>query len=351
LTRRAFAAKRDANAIMNNASSPSKRRSPIRKLIALAAFIVIFTATTVCIVRYFVVDQSVVVILPHSETPPVIAPVSRIADVTAQIRAKVADNSLSLQVDNDTFGFPPGGGTESLQVRYTIDGSPGVRTVKEGRHLSIKAAPGKKLIIQRARYGILPPLTDVLAAGDIGPASGIEDVTGIIRKAVANNAFTTHATNTDFGDPAPFVVKTLRVQYTIDGSPGVRSAKENQTLIIAASPGKKLEIQNAVYGDLPDLPDKIAAGDVGPQKTDTKFDVTQLLQKAVINNSLTIVVGNDSMGGDPAFGVVKRLTVQYTVAGKPHTATANEGDTLNIPTRADGGGVFVIVKAAWGPPG
>lgn len=120
-------------------------------------------------------------------------------------------------------------------------------------------------------------------------------------------------------------------------------------LSIVAAPGKKLTIQKALYGDLPDEDDNRPAGDVGPDLTVDTADVTLIVRKGVSNNTLSIVASNDALGGDPAPGIIKMLTVQYTVAGKSHRAGAREGATLVLPVDGDGKRRLVIVKATWGP--
>lgn len=71
---------------------------------------------------------------------------------------------------------------------------------------------------------------------------------------------------------------------------------------------------------------------VGRYGADGVFtDVRQLLQQAVVNNTLTIQVGNHTMGGDPIFGVVKDLFVQYSTSAGSFEVTVQEGGTLSIP--------------------
>ena len=71
---------------------------------------------------------------------------------------------------------------------------------------------------------------------------------------------------------------------------------------------------------------------VGRYGADGVFaDVRQLLQQAVTNNVLTIEVGNHTMGGDPIFGVVKDLLVQYSTSAGSFEVTVEEGGTLSIP--------------------
>ncbi len=67
---------------------------------------------------------------------------------------------------------------------------------------------------------------------------------------------------------------------------------------------------------------------------DKWLDVTDIAKKAVRNGRLTLRAGN-TLGKDPAHGVVKQLRVQYTVYGKPLTASAAEGENLVIDPIAD----------------
>lgn len=61
-------------------------------------------------------------------------------------------------------------------------------------------------------------------------------------------------------------------------------------------------------------------------------DVTTLLRNTVKNNVLDIDVSNETLGGDPAYGVGKRLTVLYSLGedGAQHTATQEEGKHLHL---------------------
>ena len=84
-------------------------------------------------------------------------------------------------------------------------------------------------------------------------------------------------------------------------------------------PAGKLEIKRAVYG----------TGDAG-----SSADVTASLVAVIKRGQKSIVAGNNALGGDPAFGQIKQLRVEFTLNGKPGTATVDEGDTLVFPTNA-----------------
>jgi hypothetical protein len=60
-------------------------------------------------------------------------------------------------------------------------------------------------------------------------------------------------------------------------------------------------------------------------------DVTQLLRGRVQNGSLVLQVNNNNMGGDPAVGGDKVLTVIYRYQGREQTSTVKEGNTVRIP--------------------
>ena len=60
-------------------------------------------------------------------------------------------------------------------------------------------------------------------------------------------------------------------------------------------------------------------------------DVTARLRRMVRGGSLTVRVTNGNLGGDPAVGRDKVLTVIYRYYGREQTATVKEGGTLSIP--------------------
>jgi hypothetical protein len=174
------------------------------------------------------------------------------------------------------------------------------------------------------------------------------DVTITVQGKINGNSLSIIASNENFGDPANGIVKALRVNYAIDGSPGVRWVRENETLNIVAPPGKTLEIRQAIYGDVPIERDQPAPGDTGTSGNATNTaDVTQRIQALIKDDQLTVEVSNAGMGSDPAFGKVKRLTIDYAVGGQEHTLLVDEGKTLHLPSDGDGAGKLAIVRATW----
>ena len=80
-------------------------------------------------------------------------------------------------------------------------------------------------------------------------------------------------------------------------------------------PGGDLQIVRAYYG-----------------LNNRTMDVTRMLQSQVRNGTLVIPVNNNTMGGDPARGADKVLTVIYRAPRRgEQTSTVKEGNVLRIP--------------------
>ncbi|HWD91438.1 MAG TPA: glycosyl hydrolase [Verrucomicrobiae bacterium] len=101
---------------------------------------------------------------------------------------------------------------------------------------------------------------------------------------------------------------------------------------VPASARKKLEITRAVYG-------VTGAGTA---------DVTARLAAFIKSGKKSMKVSNDAMGGDPIFGQVKQLRIEFTADGKPDAITVGENDTLTYSPAASqpfavtpGSGTFV----------
>jgi hypothetical protein len=171
-----------------------------------------------------------------------------------------------------------------------------------------------KFRILNAQYGVFP------AAGQ-----NWSDVTAKVKASVARGERTIPASN-DFAeeDPAPNVVKELRVEFSLDGRRQFLEAKEGDDLTLPAS----ASVVKALYGQLPP-----AAG-APPQIV----DVTKELAARIRNNELHVRAGNDLIGRDPAYLTVKKLRVEYSEGGAIKRATVDEGEMLDLPDTGDSAG-------------
>jgi hypothetical protein len=96
-------------------------------------------------------------------------------------------------------------------------------------------------------------------------------------------------------------------------------APESAAAETAGSAAGNLLIKRAVYG---------APNDGGSK------DVTGRIVAMVKRGEKSVVASNDEMGGDPESGQVKRLTVDFTLDGKPGTLSVEENEEFIFPFSA-----------------
>ncbi len=105
-----------------------------------------------------------------------------------------------------------------------------------------------------------------------------------------------------------------------DGPPSADSvvglARDGKPLFSVLQPAAKIVVRKAVYG---------VQGD--PQRT---RDVRQQVQRCVDNGEQTLAVSDMAKDGDPAFGTVKTLVVEYTAGEDQHTVKASDGATVHL---------------------
>ncbi|HEV3026683.1 MAG TPA: hypothetical protein VG457_03880, partial [Planctomycetota bacterium] len=87
---------------------------------------------------------------------PAFAAMRRAADVTDKVAAEVRSNALRITAGNDVFGDPAPNQVKKFRVEYLDGDEAKSKTVDENGTLEIKASEGRKLVIKRALYGVLP---------------------------------------------------------------------------------------------------------------------------------------------------------------------------------------------------
>jgi hypothetical protein len=255
-------------------------------------------------------------------------------DVTTIVRQFALSNQ-TLRVNNTTFGSDPSPNNPKTLRIYARDNRGQQKTFeyREGTNVSTSqfsgSASGRPVI--SAQYQILHAA--------YGTSTRHVDVTQRLRDLARTNA-TFRMGNSTFGvDPAPGVVKTLRIYAR--GTRGDNHVFEYRegSLVDGSKfsgwsggnwgnspwhggwngptpvPGGQLNIVRASYGV--------------PGRTQ---DVSARLQSLVRNGRLSITVNNSSIGVDPAPGAKKSLSVTYSAnRGPQRNITVQEGQQLNIP--------------------
>jgi hypothetical protein len=150
------------------------------------------------------------------------------------------------------------------------------------------------------------------------------DVTGPVKALVAKGTLDIPANNDLAGDdPAPNIVKQLRVDFTLAGRQQSETVEENETLSLPPSAA----VTKAVYGKLST-----------PSQAGQTMDVTEKLTSLVKDGELNVRADNSLAGRDPANLVPKELRVEYSVNGVAKRATVPENEMLTLPESGNAAG-------------
>jgi len=257
---------------------------------------------------------------------------NRWMDVTYQVRMLLSGNGM-VKVNNQNMGGDPAVGADKIlriQAR-NYQGQSRQFTFREGE--SIDAS---QFYSYGGGNGVGPGSGWQVMFADWGAGNRRANVTDRVRTLLSGNGMV-KVNNQNMGvDPAVGADKILRISAR-DARGQVREFTYKEGASIDASqfynyggypgggggyppppppnPGySNLQIMRAYYG-----------------LNNRTNDVTQLLRGQVNNGSLVMQVNNKNLGGDPAPGADKVLTVIYRVNGREQTATVKEGNTLRIP--------------------
>jgi len=117
------------------------------------------------------------------------------------------------------------------------------------------------------------------------------------------------------GDPAHNVIKTLTVEYSIDGKPHLVKADDSGTVYLTAN-ALKISVEKARYGVL----------------TDAKRtrDVRDRVQRLADAGETSFQVARMAAGDDPAVLVVKTLELEYTRNGEHVSAQGTDPEAIDL---------------------
>src|SRR3954471_18224604 len=228
----------------------------------------------------------------------------RNSDVTSRLNSQIQSDQLNVLVNNQNMGgdpYPDHGKT--LTVQYAISGKNNELTLNEGATLRLPTNNNSydSLQIKRAIYGW---------------ENQTADVTSRLNSQVQGDQLTLQVTDdTMAGDPAYGHVKKLTVDYSLNGQDRQVVTTQNDTLRISGNDYSEndLQIKRAIYG-----------------WENQTADVTSRLNSQVQGDQLNLQVTDDNMGGDPAYGHVKKLTVDYSLNGQNRQVVTTQNDTLRI---------------------
>jgi hypothetical protein len=179
-----------------------------------------------------------------------------------------------------------------------------------GQETAAKETQPKDLRILKAVYGP--------AGSGGGSDGGSADVTAKVKSLVAGGTRTIPAENElADDDPAPNIVKQLRVTYRLNNRQQSAEAGEGAELELPAG----AEVISARYGAV-------------QAQSSNSVDLTVKLSGMVKGGELSVTADNALAGRDPVYGVTKELHVEYSIGGAVADVTVAENETLSLPAAA-----------------
>jgi hypothetical protein len=266
-------------------------------------------------------------------------------DVTQRLR-DLARANATFRMGNNTFGVDPAPGrVKTLRIFTTGPGGrPRTFEYREGSIVdgSQFSGWGGGNWGNRPQYQIL--------GARYGTAQGNVDVTARLQQLARSNSFFRLGNSTFGVDPAPGVVKTLRI-WTRAPNGGEKLFEYREGSMVDGSqfsgwgggnwgnpgwsggwwgsggppPGARPPARPPVASQLTII--RATYGAPGRNQ-----DVSARLRSLIRGNTLNIRVNNDTMGTDPAPGVPKTLSVSYAMGrGAQQQRTVPENGQLVLP--------------------
>ena len=180
---------------------------------------------------------------------------------------------------------------------------PVVAITRDGSPVLTAGEPAPKIVVEKAVYGV--------------PADPqrSRDVREKVQRLVDGGEYDIPVSQMAAGDdPAPNVVKSLTVEYSMDQKRFTVTGIDGETVHLTGAP--KITVEKAVYG---------VPGD--PQRT---RDVRAKLQHMLDTGENRFQVARLAQGDDPAFGIVKTFVAEYTIEGRSATATGTDPEIVAL---------------------
>ena len=296
---------------------------------------------------------------------------TRFKDVRDYLQGLVNNDALSVKVDNAAMGGDPAPArSKALEVTYEYRGTTFQTTAKEGAYLALPDANA------RAATSTAPVAPEVLAPKQVtlriataryGGDNRYNDVRERLQGLVRDNTLAVKVENAVLGgDPAVGKDKALEVTYEWAGAVYGMSAKEGRSLSLPDANARLISSAPVVFtppataGRGADSDASRTAGNrnsaagsgapVGSREippigtagglrifyarygaAGQEIDVREQLRPLLQNDALRTTVGTASMGGDPAPGVRKTLTVVYEYRGRTYEKIAADGEAFVLP--------------------
>ncbi len=194
---------------------------------------------------------------------------------------------------------------KTLTAKYRVGDRSLTFTGTDPDPLQLAASARPEIKIEEAAYGVP------------GDAARSRNVTAKLQNIInQGGSGVPVARLADGDDPAPGVVKTLTVKYRVGDRSLTFTGTDPDPLQLAASARPEIKIEEAVYG--------------APADMSQLRNVTAKLQNIINQGESGVPVARLADGDDPAPGVVKTLTVKYSVGDRLFSFSGQDADRIQL---------------------
>jgi hypothetical protein len=192
-----------------------------------------------------------------------------------------------------------------------------------------------RTILMAALAASICPAQDRLEilSATYGAGVNVVDLTDRVKSLVRDNALAITIDTATLGqDPAPGQEKFIHIRYRSAGRDQIAAARDFDAVRIPRKAGFSVADLAVDRGAQPQATSQgleILSATYGWENRVN--DVRYRLQALVSNNRLSFKVANDLLGGDPAVGKNKTLTVVYSWQGRTYQVTQREDRNVDIP--------------------
>ena len=243
-------------------------------------------------------------------------------DVTEVVRGQAQPDGLSFTVGAGALsGDPLPGVAKSLRLYYKWTGQFQSSEFKDGETVGIGRVTGRRGSPRETRTanGVLQ-----ITGATYGANGRTVDATAVLQGRVRDDRLEFEVNGANLADPAPGTLKELLVTYSWQGRTAQAQARDGE--ILRLPPGTPVALAPPI---LVPVGLKLISATYGLGARQN--DVLARLNTRTAGDRLSVTADNDALGGDPARGAAKLLTVVYEWNGQRYTDTSKEGQTLRLP--------------------
>jgi hypothetical protein len=241
-------------------------------------------------------------------------------DVTLRVLSLVRGGTLDFLVTDDTLQSAAFAGTpKTLRIGLQDQGG-GMAEKDFAEHAHVQLPIRDRGI---GEYLACP----LISHAEYGWGTHKADVTSRVVNAMQGGVLNLHITPAALGAAASTHTQTLSIQYACGSTAREIVAKDGEVVVLpSANEMGEIQVLQAIWTS--DTPTVISMMPV--DRTSHALDATTRVASLIHDNTLILVVSNETFGGDPNPGIPKYVHLVYMHHTIRYTANIAEGRTVSL---------------------